>query len=285
VKNLIKTLLGLLWNLAKGLASNILWIFWKLSKFLFKVGWSLGAWILSNPTTSRYLALIGLQLKNELCKQISIELGYFEVKSGVKIFVNNASELTQNAKTIIWQASITVASRFADSPAFNSLFTLFGSLFSLPLSLIDLVPGAAPFFEVLRRTFFSVLKETARESIKISMFQTEVSEAWRMVLEIFDIRNCIKPVQISQEREEQRWVNQLHRLSDEQYSLKWLQDQGVQLPTDQDSQTKLQEELEKAKQAALNAPCPFSKPSESVPSNSTPPASVGDFVAAFKSFF
>lgn len=283
LKNNLVSILKKLWDLAKNITSNILWIFWKLSKFLFRVGWSLGAWILSNPTTSRYLALIGVQLKNELCKQISIELGYFEVKSGVKLFVNNASELTQNAKTIIWQASVSVASKFADSSAFNSLFTLFGSMFSLPLSLLNLVPAAAPFFDVLTKTFFSVLKETARESVKISMFQTEVSEAWRLVFEIFDVRNCIKSVQISEERADQRWINQLHRLSDEQYSVEWLKQQGVKVPEDSESINKFQDELNKAKEEAKNAPCTFPKQSQASEGTIIPP-SVTDFITAVKSF-
>lgn len=280
----ITKVLQTLWNLAKNITSKILWIFWKLAKFLFRVGWSLGAWILSNPTTSRYLALIGLRLKNELCKQISIELGYIEIKSGVKLFVNNASEMTENAKSIVWQASLTVASKFADSQAFNSLFTLFGSLFSLPLSILNILPVASPFFDVLSGVFFSVLKETARESVKISMFQTEVSEAWKLISEIFDVRNCIKPVVISKEREEQRWINQLNRLSDEQYSVQWLKDQGVQIPSDATEQEKLQFELNKAKEQAKNAPCPFKQNAPSVtPSDSSTPT-ITDFVAAFKSF-
>lgn len=282
LKEKLIQLLQFLWDVSKKIVSQSLWIFWRLSKFLFNVGWSLGSWILSNPTTSRYLALIGLQLKNELCKQISIELGYFEVKSGVKLFVNDASELTQNAKTIIWQASISVASRFADSPAFNSMFELFGSIFSLPLSLLNAIPAAFPFFNILQRTFFSVLKETARESVKISMFQTEVSEAWRLIFEIFDVRNCIKPVQISQERADQRWINNLHRLSDEQYSVEWLKQQGVKIPEDEEAQKKFQEELNKAKEEAKNTPCPLTQKTQaqSQPISST----ITDFVAAFKSF-
>lgn len=167
------------------------WMWWLLGK-----GFDLARYILTNPATARITAFIALKVKRRICMEISLYIGLLKYEQNAKFSESAAATLEdigQNARELL----PTIATKFMNGPGFSNLWdstaTIVKAGISGAVKSVPVVGGAiGGIADVVIDGTLAVGKEAAEFAIQVSLYETQVGDTGKYLIELFDVTNCIK---------------------------------------------------------------------------------------------
>lgn len=173
---------------------------------LISIGFNVMTYIFKHPRTAKLMAYLALQIKKQLCREISIALGKYRYKKAQGWF-DSVKEAAKDNVLAMYEYVTVIApglvSDFIKSPKFDALFTrLSGVITTGFTAVLTLVPFVGPYSTIVTSILqiaFAALKDSSRDAIDVAMYKTDVSGSFSYVIELLDFRQCIAEQEITEE--------------------------------------------------------------------------------------
>ena len=177
---------------------------WQGVTSLLAKGLNIVNFIISHPQTARMLLIVAEQIRDRLCREISMSLGLVGLRSKkpwtevINDFLSSSSEIAQ-------EVVFLGAQRLLTGPKFDDLWNGLGGLMSATFAALTAgfsvyLPG----FSVLGDLCISTLKEASRDTAELYFFQKTINENFGHFLGILNIRKCLQTQFLTQEQIEAR---------------------------------------------------------------------------------
>jgi hypothetical protein len=165
-------------------------LLYKGIQVLGKVGFSMGKWIISNPSTARLALSLAIYYRNKLCRRIA-NLIVENQPLGSDIFTFDFGA----ASTLTMNGVVGGVRQFAKTSLFDQAFAL-GSSFAGKVTkrLLSWIPVGGDILIAAAETgtdyIADALKEATRETIILWTYQKDVVEAFTLLINLVDLREC-----------------------------------------------------------------------------------------------
>lgn len=161
-------------------------------KVLVQKGVDLVAYIITNPKTAYLILLIARELRRQLCRKISIRLGYLSIREN-KTWKEKLAEMYASgyagAKEVLWWTAESLLSGANFESTWKVVSGLVSSVSGYLTGGFSVVVG--PAFSYVSTLIGDSLKTAVREGAEFYFYQTLLGSNFTMLFELVDFRTCL----------------------------------------------------------------------------------------------